>query len=323
MEVLLHLTAGTFAGMASVMLDYPLDTIKTRMQVYGGTLYRSYPACAASMFRYGGIFIFYRGLTVPLAAQAMENAVIFSAYHTTLSYLQGERRRVQSGDRHQSSLQATSPPVWQSSAHWTAAAAAGLAVTFVLTPVEMVKCNMQVQQATRCPRSAGSVSVGALVGRLWAEEGVRGFCTGAVGTATRAVLGNLVYFLSYEQLKQWLTEEDPPRVGGTGAAPIWPSMLAGGLSGCAYWTIAYPADVVKTRMQVQGRGCRRGFYSSLCQLHRSGGCRALYSGYGITAVRACISSSIVFTLYEWCHAQLLLRHSGRAASPSQRFSSQT
>ncbi|KAG5504156.1 hypothetical protein JIQ42_05988 [Leishmania sp. Namibia] len=342
-DAIIHLTAGTVAGMTGVLLDYPLDTMKTRMQVSRCTTAPSryhltsasaatsisapapakYWQCASQLYQRGGIRSFYRGLSVPLAAQGAEAAVVFSVYNVSLRHFlskqqlrgQEQERRELSGPsddgrprarRHQhhhssseQSQQQPRAPVWSSPAHWKASACAGLAVSLILTPVEMLKCNMQVESA-RPPWMRHHTTVRGLARHLVATHGVSGLYTGVTGTVTRAVLGNMAYFVSYEQCREWLSQWFARPLRDGEAAPVWHSMLAGGISGCCYWSIAYPADVAKTKMQVCPQARQQGFTMTLANLYRSGGVGALYRGWGVTVVRAFLSSSIVFTTHEHC-----------------------
>lgn len=324
-DVLTHLTAGTIAGMTGVLVDYPLDTMKTRMQVRCQNSPSSYVECAARLYQQGGITAFYRGLSVPFAAQGAEAAIIFTVYNTAL-------RHFRAGEGLGLSDDATRPSIWSSTSYWKAAACAGLAVSLVLTPVEMLKCNLQME-SSRPSWQRRHVTVRSLAHELHQDHGIRGFYRGMTGTMTRAVLGNIAYFLSYEQCKQWLTPATTPAASSAqqhpqhqdkqhrqrhphphshastlketkepkdAAVPAWRSMLAGGISGCLYWTIAYPADVVKTQMQVCSQAGAAGFTHTFQRCYQTGGVRALYRGWAVTAVRAFVSSAVVFTTYERC-----------------------
>lgn len=352
-DVAVNVVSGTTAGMTAVLMDYPLDTTKTRMQVYGRTLYKGgYLHCIHSVYTQEGLRAFYKGLPVPLLAQGMENAVIFAVFNTVLTRLRQRSKEKQQ----QQQKDMAPPPAWRDTQMWAAAACAGAAVSVVLTPVEYVKCNMQVINAQqcqlkrlRCPKlmaraavcsaSSSSLTVSStlshapmgpsqtsqafcaesvrsmtttrFVCQAWREGGLRAFYCGFAGTFARAVPGNVAYFVTYEQLKQWLGGRNES--GATSAtrdsssthtsAPCtapWQSMLAGGLSGCAYWTIFFPADVVKTCMQVDACVARVGFARAFARVYRDCGLRGLYRGWGMAAMRSFPSSAIVFTVYEMC-----------------------
>lgn len=330
----MHLTAGTAAGMAGVLLDYPLDTVKTRMQVGGSAkatrhhhhagpaaaasgacrgsglqLPSSYWQCAVQVYQRGGPRAFYRGISVPLTAQGAEAAVVFSVYNVSLAYLlrrqQEARERAGSARRdgpHKRASRShahldTAVPVWRSPAHWTASACAGLAVSFILTPVEMLKCNLQMESA-RPGWKRRHVTARGMARQIVSTHGVGGLYTGMTGTVMRAVLGNMAYFVSYEQCRQWLMQcpLTAPQDGVT--VPLWHSLLAGGISGASYWSIAYPADVAKTKMQVCPTARQRGFGRTLVDIYHAGGVEALYRDWTIAVARPFLSGGVVFSMHE-------------------------
>lgn len=289
-DVATHLLSGTVAGMSSVLFDYPLDTLKTTMQASSASCSpstsrpTSYLHHIQHCYGRGGVRSFYSGASLPLLAQGIENAVIFSVYRTVSVRL--ESTAVGSSP--------TTPP-WRSPPKLIAAAAAGAAVSFVLTPVEYLKCNMQAgRRKLRC--GGHCTSVPKLVLDTYHLHGLRGFYRGHSGTLLRAVPGNVAYFISYEQMKLWLGAGGPD--GGW-----WSSVgltLAGGLSGCAYWSICFPADVVKTRMQVDPSWSSYRFTEAVSRQYKGEGLRGMYRGWRVTAIRSFVSSAVVFSVYEWC-----------------------
>jgi hypothetical protein len=72
MHVFQHLLAGSLAGAASTVSMYPLELIKTRMQVTSNVslAYRSLPSTIRSVFLYEGFYGFYRGMTPAIVASS-------------------------------------------------------------------------------------------------------------------------------------------------------------------------------------------------------------------------------------------------------------
>ena len=60
--------------------------------------------------------------------------------------------------------------------------------------------------------------------------------------------------------------------------PLYKLMFAGGCSGVAFWTVFFPADVVKTRMQVDAQYGKTNFINALVMQYREGGVQSLYRG---------------------------------------------
>jgi hypothetical protein len=80
-------------------------------------------------------------------------------------------------------------------------------------------------------------------------------------------------------------------------------MVAGGAAGTSFWLAVFPADVIKSRWQVDtpGPGAQfRGVWDCARQTFASGGVRALYRGFGPCMVRAFPANATCFCVYETC-----------------------
>ena len=78
MPVVVDLVAGTVAGLVSTLAVHPLDTIRVRSQTVQN--FRSSWHCTQSIVQREGFMALYKGLSVPLAAQGVYKAVIFSTF---------------------------------------------------------------------------------------------------------------------------------------------------------------------------------------------------------------------------------------------------
>jgi len=76
-------------------------------------------------------------------------------------------------------------------------------------------------------------------------------------------------------------------------------MLAAATAGVTSWVVAYPFDVIKSRMQLD---YNRNRYTSTWQCFRDtyaeGGVKALYRGIGYTIVRAAPVAATILPIYE-------------------------
>lgn len=111
----------------------------------------------------------------------------------------------------------------------------GVAQSIICSPMELVKTRLQIQQQ--------QVLKGpwACLSHIYRAEGLRGVFRGLSVTALREGPGVGAYFLIYE----FLTRSNDN-------APISTlhMLMAGGLAGSGSWLLAYPVDVIKTRLQV-------------------------------------------------------------------------
>jgi solute carrier family 25 citrate transporter 1 len=77
---------GGLAGLITVYVTQPLDTVKTRMQsieakqVYGNTF-----RCAATIFKQEGVLTFWSGALPRLARLVMSGGIVFTMYEQSMA----------------------------------------------------------------------------------------------------------------------------------------------------------------------------------------------------------------------------------------------
>ena len=84
----------------------------------------------------------------------------------------------------------------------------------------------------------------------------------------------------------------------------WQTALCGTCGGVSFWSVAFPIDSVKSRLQSQGAQAGSattaapydGIYDCMTRVVREEGVQALYRGFTMTVVRAaCVGSSVFYT----------------------------
>lgn len=175
-----------------------------------------------------------------------------------------------------------------------AGAGAGFGAAFVLTPVELVKCRLQVQNsmATGFRQYRGPIDV--FVQTVKTEGVARGLYRGHVSTLLREIPGNFVWYGTYEGVCKLMI---PP---GGAKSDLGPAahLLGGALAGVGYWTAFYPADTVKSLIQVHPDHSGKGFAETFNAILQKEGIRGLYRGWGVTAARAAPAHAAIFAVYE-------------------------
>ncbi|KAF5390108.1 hypothetical protein D9757_003829 [Collybiopsis confluens] len=129
---------GSIAGMVSEVFEYPFDLAKVRLQAQllspagsdGQPRFKGPMDTLMQTRRLEGFKGLYRGLPVPLIGSMAETAAVFVAYSSLKNVI---RRYYDSSD------ELTIPQLT------FAAAGAGAAASFIITPIELVKCKLQVQ----------------------------------------------------------------------------------------------------------------------------------------------------------------------------------
>lgn len=277
--------AGSLGGTALVYVGQPLDTIKVKMQTFPA-LYNNMVNCFVKTYKADGI---YKGLyagTVPaLIANITENSVLFMCYGLC-----------------QKTIQQITDTKRTEDLSILANASAGFFASFfssiALTPTELVKCRLQAmyevqKQMIAQGQTAQRVGPFALTSSIFRQEGVPGLFRGLVPTLVREMPGYFFFFGGYEGSREFFRKENQTKddIG------LWRTMISGANGGLVFWTITYPIDVAKSRIQVSNSN--ENMFYMLGRIFRQEGLGALYSGLAPTLVRTIPATAALFVTYEY------------------------
>jgi len=184
------------------------------------------------------------------------------------------------------------------------------------TPIELVKCKMQVQMLMATPRGStklpGPIAVLTSVIR---KQGIMGLWLGHTGTLIRETGGTASWFCTKEFVASLLLAR---RLGNEASSSTskaihelrpWESALSGAMAGVAFNLSLFPADTVKSAMQTEDElrprnphssatSVKPSFLKTFAAMYRAKGIRGLYAGCGITIARSIPSSAIIFLIYD-------------------------
>lgn len=74
-------------------------------------------------------------------------------------------------------------------------------------------------------------------------------------------------------------------------------MVAGAIGGVVFWSVTYPVDVAKSRIQVNNSN--EYLATLLVQIARTEGVGTLYSGLAPTLLRTIPATATLFVVYEY------------------------
>eukprot|EP00249_Psilotum_nudum_P014577 c24897_g1_i1 orf=1510-2538(+) len=234
-----YMIAGSIAGMVEHMAMFPVDTLKTRMQMLasaGGSSHSALSRSFISIMKAEGPLGFYRGIGAMGLGAGPAHAVYFSVYELCKNRFGGNR--------------AGHHPV----AHAAAGIVATLASDAVFTPMDVVKQRLQLSGSpyrgvTDCMRV------------IFQEEGVRAFYASYRTTVVMNAPFTAVHFSTYEAMKKVLMDISPEKAS---EEHLIVHTIAGGAAGALAGAVTTPLDVVKTRLQCQGvNGAERFSNSSI------------------------------------------------------------
>ncbi|ORX78949.1 mitochondrial substrate carrier family protein [Basidiobolus meristosporus CBS 931.73] len=274
--------AGTFGGWAQVVAGHPFDTLKVRLQTQGNPpKYNGGMDCLRITLKEEGLAGLYRGVTSPLAGIGFCNAVVFSAN----GYF---RRMLQGGEAKPLTLSQIA----------VAGGLAGSVMSFINCPVELLKVKLQVQSNAVANGVAGAVKPYSGVFdcgvRTFSTYGIRGLYRGITITILRDIPSFAAYFGFYEALKASFSNTFAAGRELNG----FELLLAGGTAGIGCWTVCYPQDVIKSRMQNDRRSSYKSFLDCAAKLNAESGYRAFFRGFGPTMARAFPANAATLWAYE-------------------------
>lgn len=167
--------------------------------------------------------------------------------------------------------------------------------SFTLCPTELVKCRMQALREVQTLKGSTVVHISpfALTKNIIKTDGVPGLFRGLTSTMWREMPGYFFFFAGYE------TSRDLLRAPGQSKDDIGPlkTMISGSVGGIALWTVIFPADVIKSRIQVTGS--TRGMMDIGGEIVRKEGALALYNGLKPTILRTIPATAVLFVVYEY------------------------
>ncbi|XP_037025335.1 mitochondrial carnitine/acylcarnitine carrier protein-like [Bradysia coprophila] len=275
--------AGGFGGMCLVIAGHPFDTIKVRLQTMSAPtngmapLYTGAFDCARKTLVNEGLRGFYKGMGTPIMMVTPNFALAFFGYglgKTGISKLwPGEMTPIKM---------------------FFAGGFSGAMCTFLVCPVERIKCLLQIQ-AGSAPLPGQTVYAGPIdCGRqLLKTGGISSLYRGLGATFIRGIPQAGLYFMTYDVLKKAFAPAD-----GTSLTPIR-TLTAGGLTGIINWVFMLPADVIKSRIQTAPEGTYpKGFRDALRALLREDGPKGLFRGIVPVFVRAFPANAACFMGFE-------------------------
>ncbi|XP_029053894.1 mitochondrial ornithine transporter 1 [Osmia bicornis bicornis] len=288
--------AGSLGGVTLVYVGQPLDTVKVKMQTFP-SMYKGMVNCFLQTLKTDGVIRgLYAGTVPAIVANVAENSVLFAAY--------GGCQRMISNVLGVKKEDLTS--VQNACAGFFAAFFSSL----TLCPTELIKCKLQAirevqaemiltetesETATVAAKNIINKKIGpwSLTNQILKEQGIRGLFSGLSSTIAREMPGYFFFFGGYEITRELLSKPNESRndIG-------WQkTMIAGGVGGTVLWLVIFPADVIKSRIQV--KNLKEPALVIMKDIVRNEGIGALYNGLKPTLLRTVPATATLFVTYEY------------------------
>jgi len=281
--VVRNLVAGTVGGVFGILCGHPLDTMKVRLQAMPQFEGSSFRNALSETLRNEGFRAYYRGMAFPLYSAGVINASVFA--------VEGFAER-----RFRDWLGPDCPRI----SGFLGGCVAGFAQNPIVTCVELIKCQLQVQTGSLASPLKGAPASEAVLTNPWTvlrhrvrTLGIRQGCfEGFWVTAVREVPSYGIYFLVYGTASDALTQVLPQPFS---------TIFAGGMAGMVSLGLLHPVDVVKSGIQALPANTPSEERSALAVTKRGlarEGWRFFTLGFAASQCRAFVINAAVFCGFE-------------------------
>ncbi|KAH9015588.1 mitochondrial carrier domain-containing protein [Lactarius pseudohatsudake] len=271
-------TAGAIAGVSEILTFYPLDVVKTRMQLERGKSSTGLLGSFQTIIREEGFGRLYRGLVPPLLLEAPKRA---TKLHVAANDFWGKSFKKLSGETEMTRQLSI-----------ITGCSAGATESFVVVPFELVK--IKLQDKSLASTYNGPIDV---VRQIVRKDGILGLYAGMEATFWRHLWWNGGYFGSIFQVKSMLPKAETPQ------GELLNNFASGSVGGFVGTVINTPY-VVKSRIQGAERlpGVIPKYnwtYPALVTIFREEGPAALYKGFVPKVLRLAPGGGVLLLVVEF------------------------
>lgn len=275
-----NMLAGALAGISEHAVMFPIDSIKTRMQVFATSPVAVYSGVGNAFTRISateGMRALWRGVSSVALGAGPAHALHFGTLEAV--------KELAGGNEAGNQVLATS----------LAGASATIVSDAFMNPFDVIKQRMQLHKSEyrsllTCARS------------IYRTEGLAAFYISYPTTLAISIPFNAIQFTVYEHVKRYLN----PRGEYSPAAHI----VAGGVAGAVAAGVTTPLDVAKTILQTRGSATDpeirsvRGMSDALKVIWKKDGLRGFGRGMTPRILTVMPSTALCWLSYEFFKAAI-------------------
>ena len=219
-------------------------------------------------------------MLAPLLGELASNFVLFGSFGVCKEWMNSYSQKVM-GENYSAKK--------ESLVIGLSGAFAGLAISLVVAPADMIK--IQLQTATGNETMVSKQSFSNCVKHLWKTNG---FFHGYAACLSHQLTFYAAYFYIYEMSKRQFADFYVNRLGRSYEQDALSLLMAGGIAGTGAWALVYPTDCAQSIV-------RNDRNLNLRKMFKTYTVRDLYRGFTPTVLRAFPVNAVTFYAYEMAY----------------------
>ncbi|EGR28765.1 mitochondrial carrier protein, putative [Ichthyophthirius multifiliis] len=172
----------------------------------------------------------------------------------------------------------------------------GLVSCSVLAPMEHIRIRLQVIKEGKSTSAINAFK------HIYMQYGLKGIYKGLFITILRETPAMFIYFGVYN----WMIRYFQAKYEKSSIVYQLAPLFSGALAGIGYWSIIYPVDTVKSKIQTDSfiGGKYKGSLDCFQKTIKTQGIKQLFRGFGVTNLRAVPVNAGSFFVYESVKIQI-------------------
>ncbi|XP_068985946.1 peroxisomal membrane protein PMP34 [Bombus flavifrons] len=276
-ETLVHAISGAAGGVVAMTIFFPLDTVRSRLQLEEDRESKSTLATIRDLAAKEGPATLYRGMVPVLQSLCVSNFVYFYTFHG-LRMLRANKNQSAGNDLLVASI-------------------AGVINVLTTTPLWVVNTRLKMRgiNNTQERNNLYNTLYGGLI-HIWKYEGLKKLWAGTV-PSLMLVMNPAIQFMTYETIKRKVLAS----LYGV-QPPAWTFFVIGAIAKAVATILTYPLQLVQTKLR-HGHKYRNmppnaGSLEILFYILKKQGIGGLYKGMEAKLLQTILTAALMFLTYE-------------------------
>ncbi|XP_011698556.1 PREDICTED: peroxisomal membrane protein PMP34 [Wasmannia auropunctata] len=275
-DTLVHAISGAAGSVVAMAAFYPLDTVRSRLQLEEGRQSKGTLATIRELVAKEGPYTLYRGVVPVLQSLCASNFIYFYTFHG-LKELRGKRSQTAGSDL-------------------LLASVAGVINVLTTTPLWVVNTRLKMRGLTPERNNNEYTTLCDGLVHIWKYEGLRKLWAGTM-PSLMLVANPAIQFMTYESIKRRVIAS----LDGV-QPPAWVFFIIGAIAKAVATSITYPLQLVQTKLRHGDKYPNlppdAGTLQILFYILKKQGLSGLYKGMEAKLLQTVLTAALMFLAYE-------------------------